>query len=63
MIARTLKYTELDYEDIINALSSGITETPTSSTIPITKDGLTSSQLYQHYLFNLIELTNLTQTK
>ena len=63
MIARTLKYTELDYEDIINALSSGITETPTDSTIPITKDGLTSSQLYQHYLFNLIELANLTQNQ
>lgn len=63
MIARTLKYTELNYEDIINALSTGITETPTSSTIPITKDGQTSSALYQHYLFNLIELTNLTRNE
>ena len=63
MIARTLKYTELNYDDIIKALSVGITETPTRSAIPITKDGSTSSQLYQQYLFNLIELAPLTQNQ
>lgn len=60
MIARTLKYTELEVEDILQSLEKTITETPTQTNIPITKDEKTQSVIFEKYILNLLELSNVS---
>ena len=60
MIARTLKYTELDYEKVLISLEQSLIKTPTDTYIPITKDGVTENALYHKYLLQLIELSNIS---
>lgn len=63
MIARTLKYTELDYEKVLHSLEQSLIETPTDTYIPITKDGVTENALYHKYLLSLIELSNISSAE
>lgn len=60
MIAKTLKYTELTYKDIISSLCASIINTPTETSIPVTKDNRTRTIIYKQYILNLIKLSNIS---
>lgn len=63
MIAKTLKYTELSYKDIMSSLCASIINTPTTTLIPVTKDDRTLTIIYKQYILSLIKLANISYTE